>query len=230
MNRAVVIRRVQGRWDRGRNILWFDFDTSDQQTYSVGFPLARVAACFYEELQAQPEAQTEVGRCNIGLVDIIGDPDIYGPDTVDGFLSGITRALKKATRPVRRAIKRTTRKLRRKAWRGLKTAWKGTRYMGKYAARYGRMAARSKALGYGLGALSVACPAVGGPALAAWTVANRADKMLRAAETVAKRGPRNAAERALLGRARTYKRRGRRIARSNAPAARMLMAGFRSIR
>lgn len=220
MDRKVVIRSVTGRWDRSRNMLWFDFAMSDQDVYSVGFPLQRVAVMFHEELQAEPE---------VGLVDIIGDPDIYGPDTVDGFLSGITRALKKATRPVRRAITRTTRKLRRKAWKGLKQTWRGARYIGRHAARYGRMAARSKALGYGLGALSVAMPAVGGPALAAWTVANRADRVLRAAETVAKRGPRNAAERALLSRASAYKRNGRRLARSNRPAARMLMAGFRSL-
>lgn len=236
----MILRTIEGEWDRTRNLLWWRLKFANGRLISVGIPLSRVACTFYEELQA-PDVQEEISACAMfGQVEIMGDVDIIAPESIDGFLSGITRALKKATAPIGRAIKRTTRKLKKVAWRAAKTVTSPVRYAAKYGLKYGRKLASSKLLGQGLGALSLAMPAVGGPALAAWAVANRVNRHLKTAERAmrqVRRTPQRQVRRVLnpsqhmaVLRAQSYARRARHLASMNTPASRMLVAGLRSVR
>jgi hypothetical protein len=153
------------------------------------------------------------------------------PESIDGFLSGITRFIKKATKPIGRAIKKTTRRLKKAAWRAAKTVAKA----GRYTVRAARSIAKSKAFGTALGGLSLVMPAVGGPALAAWAVANKVNRHIGHAQNIAKQlkaHPRRAltpSQRTAVLRARHYAMRTRYLARSNAPMHRMMVAGLRSV-
>lgn len=214
----VVLRSMSWRWDRVRNLLWWTARFSDGRQMEVGIPLHHVALAFHQELQAS-DVREEITRTNgtMGAVEIIGAIEIVAPESVDGFLSGIRKAARKATRPVRRAVQRTTRKLGKTALKSLKTA---------------RKAVTSRYAGYGLMALSAAMPAVGGPALAAWATANRINAHAKDAERVVQslrgRTP-SAAQRTVLARAQQYALRTRQLASSNAPMARMMVAGLRSV-
>lgn len=214
----VVLRKMAWRWDRPRRLLWWSATTSDGQTVEVGIPLEQVSLAFQHEL-AQADVQEEISACagSMGAVEILGAIEIIAPESVDGFLSGIKRAAKRATRPVRRAVKRTTKKLGKTALRSLKTARKGL--MSKYT-------------GYGLMAISAAMPAVGGPALAAWATAKQIDNHARDAErlvrSLAGRAP-NARQRNMIARAQQYAARTRQLSQTNSPMARMMIAGLRSV-
>lgn len=216
MQAEVIIREMSWEWDRARNLLWWRVRLNDGRACGVGIPLAHVALTFRETLQ-EPDIAAEM-PANMGAIDIMGDVDIMAPETVDGFLSGLKKAFRKATRAVKKTVKRTTRKLAKTGLAALKGA---------------RTVVRSKWTGYTLMGLSAICPCVGGPALAAWAVAKQADNIARAAESVGKQigigGRPNARQQQILQRARTYATNARRLANSNTPMARMLMAGLRSV-
>jgi hypothetical protein len=211
----VIIRDMSWEWDRARNLLWWRVRLTDGRSCAVGIPLAHVALTFQQAMR-EPDVTSEL-PASMGAIDILGDIDIMAPESVDGFLSGIKKAFKKASRGVKKAVRKTTKRLAKTGMSALKTA---------------RGVVRSKYMGYGLGALSMAMPAVGGPALAAWAVAKRADAVASHAQKIAKQlgvgGRPNAQQRAVLARAQRYAANARRLASSNAPAARMLMAGLRS--
>jgi hypothetical protein len=218
----VIIREYCWRWDRARRILWWDVKLTDesgaQQTWSVGLPLAKVAHVFYEALN-EPDIKQELHATagEVGALEILGSPEIGAPESVDGFLSGIKKAFKKATRPVRKAVKRATRTLAKTGLQALKGA---------------RTVVRSKYTGYGLMALSVAMPAVGGPALAAYATARAIDNRARDAQRIYNtlRGRKPSRTQAhVLNRASQYAYRAKQLSRSNTPMARMMMAGLRSV-
>ncbi len=211
-----VIREMCWEWDRVRNLLWWCVRLSDGRNARVGIPLAHVALTFRETLQ-EPDIAAEM-PANMGAIDIMGDVDIMAPETVDGFLSGLKKAFKKATRAVKKTVKRTTGKLAK---------------TGLTALKYTRTAVRSKWMGYGLMGLSAVCPCVGGPALAAWAIAKQADNIATQAQKIGKSlgiGQRpNAQQQRVLQLAKTYGTNARRLSQSNTPLARMLMAGLRSV-
>lgn len=183
-----ILKKITWNWDRSRNLLWWNARFTDGQKISVGIPLARVAATFYEELE-KPDIQAELEQT--GALEILGcefmGTSIQAPETVDEFLEftgglwgsikksvgGAVKSAAKATglEPVRKAAARAQGKLSKGAWK-----------VAKETVKYTRKAAESKYVGAGMLALSVACPAVGGPALAAWTVANRVNAKIKDAE------------------------------------------------
>ncbi len=219
MRNEAIIRTMTWEWDRERRLLWWRVQLTDGRKCAVGLPLAHVALTFREELNA-PDVQQELRASagTMGAIEIMGSPDIMYPESVDGWLSGIRKAFRKATRPIRKTIQRTTRKLAK---------------TGLTALRYTRSAIRSPYMGYGLAALSLACPCVGGPALAAWAAAKQADNIARTAEKFAKQigigGRATPQQRNVISQAQQMSQRLRQLSGSNAPMARMLVAGFRSI-
>lgn len=232
---GTTAERIDWRWDRGRNRLTASILTSNGQTVRVHFPLSHVAMCFDEEL----------GRCGIVEAPMVGDYE-----SVDGFLSRIkrvtrksSRRVKKATRGIKRSAgrgfipkaihKRVVPKFVRRAQSRLNTAaWRAAGTVKKYGKKYGMKAARSRALGSALGATAVAFPAVGGPALGAWAVANRAVKAHDTAKAAARqleRGVRNPRAIAAAARGRAVQSAVRALPARQDPRSRMALAALRSV-
>src|SRR5512139_3981364 len=113
----------------------------------------------------------EVSAAEVGLC---APPFVGDVDSVEGFLSGIKKLAKSAGRTVTKAVKKTQKALA-----------KGVAAAGKVVS--------SKYTRIGVGALAVAFPAVGAPALAALTAANsayatyrKADSALQSAKVIGK--------------------------------------------
>jgi hypothetical protein len=232
---ATVVRKIAWQWDRAGRNLWANITTNNGQLVRVGFPLGQVALTFDEEL----------GRCGIVEPAQVGDYE-----SVDGFLSRVRRVAKRAVKRVKqaphaytraatrgfvpravfrrvapKALQRTQRRLERAAI----SAQRRAERTGK---KYGMAAARSKTLGAGLGAAAVAFPAVGGPALGAWTAANRAVKIYdqaQAARQAIQRGVRNPQTMAAAARGVAMQQAARRLPYSQDPRARMAYQAMRSI-
>lgn len=150
-------------------------------------------------------------------LEALGDVDILG-----WFGGTLWRKAKKAVKKVSRAVhkvakkvaKRTVSSLRSIANQGAKY-WRAARKYGGSAISFGVKALRSKEFGALLAASSFVCPAIGGPALAAYAAANRATAMIRQGGSAAN----------------TIKKNVRRIAGSKRQTVnqRMLLEAFRSI-
>jgi len=112
---------------------------------------------------------------------IYSPPELGEDMSLDGLFSRVRR--------IRRTIERKTgvAKVRRVATKAFvppvlrrahqkiqRTAHRAIDRAERYGTQYGMAAARSRALGAGLGVAATAFPAVGGPALGAWMLANRA--------------------------------------------------------
>lgn len=225
---STTAERIDWRWDRGRNRLTAAILTSNGQTVRVHFPLSHVAMCFDQEL----------GRCGIVEAPMVGDYE-----SVDGFLSRIKRATRKATRGIKRSAgrgfipkaiqKKVVPKFVRRAQSRLTgAAFRAADTVHRYGKKYGMKAARSRALGSALGATAVAFPAVGGPALGAWAVANRAVKAHDAAKAAGRqlqRGIRNPRAMATVARGRAVQSAVRALPGRNDPRSRMALAALRSV-
>ena len=139
---SLVIRSIDFRWDRARNMLWVDIGTETGGQWSVGFPVLYIAESIAHELsQLGVQAQPEVGE------------DFA---SVDGFGSWLKRTTRKASRAVKKATKKVTRKVTRAAGRAIKTAYrrgvpkfarKGISQAGRLAKRYGATALQAAGTG-----------------------------------------------------------------------------------
>lgn len=234
---ATTAKHIQWKWDRGQRKLWATILTNHGQTVRVGFPLSKVAMTFDEEL----------GRCGCHEPPMVGDYE-----SVDGFLGRVKRVARRAARKAKpkkliasttrsatrgfvprkvfkaavpKAIQRTHRRLAKQAVAAHQTGY-------RHGKRYGMKAARSKKVGAALGATAVAFPAVGGPALGAWTAANRAVTyydQARAAKQAIQRGARNPQTLSTLARGQRVQQAARRLPFSRDPRARMLLGAMQSI-
>ncbi len=154
-----TIRRIGWRWDHANRVLWASLALSDGQTFGVGLPLSEVVAVFDAEARKlRIDAPALVGECA----------------TVSGFFSRVRktvrRAKKKAMRRVRKLQPRVVRRLTSRVSR-IHDKFK------RRALKVGLKVARSKRVGMVLGASAAVCPAIGGPALGAWTAANTAARI-----------------------------------------------------
>jgi hypothetical protein len=243
-----TLRRIAFTWDRQRHLLWACVSTTTGQEFRIGFPLAHVEVLFSEELQKEGiEASPRVGGYPdttefCGWVDglgrhydgeavgaahppVLGDADLvtYDEDEIEEpVVSGL---FKKMRRRIKRAFKKTVKRVGRRAKGFLRRA-----------GRLGSKALRSKALGWAVRGAAVAFPAVGGPALAAYTAARTAANTVRQAKRLARGGRRalRAASRGRIGaaiaKATRVQAQARQLASRNTHQARLLQSALRSTR
>jgi hypothetical protein len=161
-------------WDAASNVLRVEVSTT-RGTYLVTIPMSQVAF----EFRAAAAEEAAVGE-----VDILGDVEILGfpIDTVGGLWGSIKHAAKKAYHATKKVVHKAVKKVRHIAKHTVATAFSGARWTLKQS----RAVVNSPYMKYGLLAASVACPAVGGPAMAAWLAAKAADKALTAGGSAAR--------------------------------------------
>lgn len=228
--------RVRGwRWNRGMNTLVASVEVLGGETQEVHIPIERVSSDYAEILGSC--GYDSVSCCEIGAM-----------ASVDGFLSSFKRVVKKAAAPVVKTVKtgipyepRFVADARRKLL-GRKLSNLHDKYRHKVeraviasqrvAKKYGTQAARSKTLGAALGASAIAFPAVGAPALAAWTAANRyvtyADQAKQAQRALMSgQRPRNAAQ--LVARGQQVVRGLQAAKTSPRPEMQLLMSALKSM-
>lgn len=206
----LTLRSISWQWDHQRRILWARATMTDGQTWGIGIPLARVVAEFDTALLEEGiHEPAELGACY----------------SVAGFFGRVKRLAKKATRPVRKAVTRTTGRLTRTV----------TRTVSRYArpvGRYALQAARSRRVGMALGVAAMACPAVGGPALAAWSAANRAAAIYDQAQSARRQiatGRSTPAALAAVNRGMQVQQVVRALPYSSDPRARFAIAALKSM-
>lgn len=172
MESIQLLQAADLHWDAMTNVLRVQVATSRGSLF-VTIPMSTVAFEFRRAAQEESQA-------TVGVVDILGDVEVLGYplDTVGGLFGSI----KKLGRKAFRAVKKTVKRVRTVAHSVAKKAVSGS----KWALRQGRAALNSKWTRYGLMAASVACPAVGGPAMAAYFAAQQADRVLRAGGAAAR--------------------------------------------
>jgi hypothetical protein len=113
--------------------------------------------------------------------------------------------------------------------RGLKKVGKA---VGSRLLKIGKAIAKSKLVGAALGAVATVFPAVGGPALAAWVVANRVVAAAEAAEKAAKRikqGIGTAADLLAVKHGKAAAHQLKQLAHDKRPAARLLVAAVHAV-
>jgi len=141
------VRTIDKRWDWNTHKLIVEVGLSDGRTVGIAFP---------------------VGHMHIALDESLGELGYYEPcemgdefDSIGSLFSRIKKLAKKIGRTVSRSA--------------VGKMYKKTIGRAEHLAlTVGRKLARSKAVGAIAGVAATAFPAVGGPALAAWTIANRA--------------------------------------------------------
>lgn len=228
---------INWRWNRGLNTLVAQVDIVGSTPVEVHIPIERVSMDYAEILG------------DLGY-DRVSCAEVGSMVSVDGFLSKVRRIAK---RTVKAAKKQATtgipyepkfvRNARSKIL-GKRLSGLADRYRSKVeralvrsqqmATRYGKQAARSRQLGAALGGAAIAFPAVGGPALAAWTAGNRyvtyadqAKRALQARRTGQRVTPQ---QRAQIARGQQVVRGLQRAQTMYAdPRAQMLMAALKSL-
>lgn len=226
---SAVVRKLQFGWDTKRQALVFMGTLENGFQFEVAFPVGHVALTF------------DTVAAEMGYVSMPQCGDI---ETVEGFLGAIELAHleetgeelgwfgSKLARSVGRAVSSAAKTVAKPVTKVVSKAAKAyvstVRKVAKQALKYGRAGvstlgkgglalARSKALGTALGVAAVAFPAIGGPALAAYAAANRAAAIYDAARTAGS-----------IVTSNNIKNRVAQLARSNAPSARMVIAGLKS--
>lgn len=198
----ILIRSMNWRWDREKCILWSDLQFADGKQLSVGVPLSRVIAMF-------DAFAVEHG---LSLPPLVG-----AVDSVDGFFSAVTKAVKSVSKSVSKAAKATV----KATTSALKATVKATASV-----------VRSKYMTYALTAVSTVLPAVGGPALAAQLAAKRAldvYEKAKQAKAQVQAGVRTASNIAAVTRGGNVMQSVRRLASNNSPQARLAVAALRSL-
>lgn len=239
---SAVVRRLQFGWDTKRQALVFMGTLESGFQFEVAFPVGHVALTFDSvaaemgyvalpqcgdietvegflgaiEMMHQDETGTELGWFGSKLVK-------KAAHAVSSAAKGVAKAAKYtpvglAVRAVGKPVSSLASKayqatVKRVGQQALKYARAGVSTLGKGALTL----ARSKALGTALGVAAVAFPAVGAPALAAYAAANRAAAVYDAARTAGS-----------IVTSNNIKNRVAQLARSNAPSARMVIAGLKS--
>lgn len=212
-----TMHRLAFNFDRARQALVFQGQLENGYTFEVAFPIGHVALTF--DTQA-----SELGYC--------GAPIMGDVETVDGFLGAVeimhqretgvelgwfgSKLVKKVSHAVKsvatKAYKATVQKVAKQA---VNYARKGAAVAGKV----GVAIARSKLVGQALAGTALVFPAVGAPALAAWGAANRAVAIYDSARSGVK-----SAQQAV----KTIQRNAQALTSSNAPHARMALAGLKA--
>jgi hypothetical protein len=145
-------------------------------------------------------------------LEALGDVDILG-----WFGGKIWRSAKKAVKKVAKSVHKVAKKVAKRALKTVKAdaLWRIAKRYGGKAAKWGLKAVQSKEFGALVAASALVCPAIGGPALAAYATANRAAWAVRQGGSAAK----------------TITSNVRRIARGKRPTLnqRYLLSAFRSI-
>jgi hypothetical protein len=198
----VTIRSLSWRWDKPSCVLWGDCTLTNGSTLSVGLPLAKVVATF----------DACAVECGLQLPPMVG-----AVDSVDGFFSSISSAIKSVTRPIAKAAK--------------KAVAATHKVLAKTVAATASVV-KSKYLSYALTAVSAVCPAIGGPALAAQLAAKNAlnvyEDAKRAKEMV-QNGARDAATIARVAKGGTIMRAVQQLPRIATPKAGLAAAALRSL-
>lgn len=226
------------RWNRGMNTLVAQVEiVGEPGLTEVHIPIERVSMDYAEILG------------DLGY-DRVSCAEVGSMASVDGFLSKVRRVAKRTVKGVKKQV--TTGipyepkfvAAARKKILGRKLSALHDKYRGKVesavmrshqvARRYGTQAARSRTLGAALGGAAIAFPAVGAPALAAWTAANRyvtyADQAKRALAAARAGGRVTPANRARIARGRQVLQGLQRVrTMQQDPRARLLVAGLRSL-
>lgn len=158
--------RITWTWDERRNTLTAHTVCPSGKRIRVDFAVPVVAAVFEQEL----------GRCvPLGTVMIL--PELGETITVLGFLKRIKKIARKvAPAPVKKAMAFTTKRLTPHVQRAARVADR----VGRGAVKV----ASSPAFGAAAGGLAVAFPAVGGPAVAAYLAANKAQQAIKTYDQV----------------------------------------------
>lgn len=226
------------RWNRGMNTLVAEVEILGEPGLTeVHIPIERVSMDYAEILG------------DLGY-DRVSCAEVGSMASVDGFLSKVRRIAKRAVKGVKKQVTtgipyepKFVATARRKIM-GRRLSALHDKYRGKVhaavtrsqqiAKRYGKKAARSKALGAALGGAALAFPAVGAPALAAWTAANRyvtyADQAKRALQLARAGGRVTPQNRARIQRGRQVLQGLQRVrTMQHDPRARMLMGAMKSL-
>src|SRR5512133_990666 len=99
---------------------------------------------------------------------------------------GVAKGASWVARKAKHVAKKVIRKVKKIAWKGA-FIWKAAaKYAGKPMLKWGIKLAQSKEFGALIAATAVVCPAVGGPAMAAYLIANRAAAAYKAGGAAAK--------------------------------------------
>lgn len=204
-NGAPDVRKIVLRSDHANNRITADIHTS-QGRYRVNVPFRCVAVIFDESL----------AECGVPQSDSMGSAGTL-QELYDSFGWSLGSAFKSVKRATVKAVVKTA-NLAQRAKTLSKKPIDLTKHVVKklpggrqlvalhdrahaLADRYAKKAVRSPVVGAGTAALAAVFPPVGGPALAAWTIANRIDAITEAskrAAEAARRGNLSAMGRAAL--------------------------------
>lgn len=251
-----VVHKLSFMFDRARQSLVFRGELADGFAFEVAFPIGHVALTFDAEAKGlgyigEPMMgeyvtvdgflgaveimhQRETGM-SLGDVEMtsLGDVELgwFGSKLAKSVSHAVSSAAKSVAKPVAKGVvsvaklsvkpvsiaaKAYVSTVKKVGQQALKYARKGAEQVGKA----GLVVARSKLVGTALAGVAVAFPAVGAPALAAWGAANRAV----AAMDAARAGVKTAVQVV-----NTVSRNAKALSGSPAPAARMALAGLRSV-
>jgi hypothetical protein len=216
------------RWDRGGRYLVADVDVVGEGDVEVRIPLNQVIG----------DVDVILGECGFSHGE---RREVGANDSVDGWLKSFKKVAKRAVNPIPyepKFIKKARRKILGRKLGGLHDKYQGMVHKAigksnKYAKKYGMKAARSKKLGAALGAAAVIYPAVGAPALAAWSAGNRYVSYYDKAQAMKKqltagmKRPQNATQVLQQGAAAAKGFQALR-GKANDPRARMLMSALQS--
>ncbi len=199
------VRSIDKQFDWNTHRLIVKVGLSDGRTVGIAFPM---------------------GHLHIALDESLGELGYYEPSELgDDFesIGGLFSRIKRLAKKVGRAVSRSA----------VGKMYKKTIGRAEHLVLTGaRKLARSKAFGSVLGAAATVFPAVGGPALAAWAVANKAmtihDQAQRAKALIA-RGVKNPALLAKVAQGQRVAQNVTRSAASNSPIGQLVAAGLKSI-
>jgi hypothetical protein len=205
MPEMLEVRTIDRHWDRANNRFVVQVGLSNGRKVGIAFPMGHMHIALDESL-------SELGYyepCQMG--------EEY--ETIGSFFGRIKKLVKKVGRKISRsAIGKVYSKTIGKAEH--------------LALTVGRKLARSKAVGAIAGAAATVFPAVGGPALAAWTVANRAmaikDKADRAAALL-RRGIKNPKLLAQVAQGKRVQQTIANAAKSRSPFGGLIVQSLKSV-
>jgi len=98
----------------------------------------------------------------------------------------VSKAAKHVAKKAWKVAKKVVKHVKKAAWTGLIVWREAYKYAGKPMLKLGLKLAKSKEFGALIAASAVVCPAIGGPAMAAYLIANRAAAMYSAGGAAAK--------------------------------------------
>jgi hypothetical protein len=163
-----------------------DVTLPDRRRLAVVVPASTVR---YAIRKAAAEEQFDIPS-HVGDVELIGwfGSKLWkkAKKAVKSVVKHTAKAVKSVAKKAYKVAKKVVKHVKKAAWTGAiiwKTAYK---YAGKPMLKFGSKLLQSKEFGALLSASALVCPAIGGPAMAAYLVANRASAAYRAGGAAAK--------------------------------------------